>query len=168
MQYRAEELGVAIECSPKYHPEIAGEGIEFCWGIAKNFYRKMRLEDKKRRENWLKLVSKCTCNKDVITIASVRNFGKRIRRYMLAYLSIDTVKTKQAEGSLQHFYDIDFKIPEMSIQFVERLIRVYKSPRKCHRNILDSEHKFLVEMVKMIKSGDIHEEAAEVAEVNEE
>ena len=82
MQYRAEELGVAIECSPKYHPEIAGEGIEFCWGIAKNVYCQMRLEDKKRRENWLKLVSKCT--KNVITIASVREFGKRIRRYMLA------------------------------------------------------------------------------------
>ena len=38
LQYRAEQLGVSIQCSPKYHPEIAGEGIEFCWGIAKNTY----------------------------------------------------------------------------------------------------------------------------------
>jgi len=27
----------------KYHPELAGEGIEYSWGCAKNFYkRKMK------------------------------------------------------------------------------------------------------------------------------
>ena len=41
-----------------------------------------------------------------------------------------------------------------------------KSPRKCHRNVLDSEHKFLKAMVEMIKSGDVHHDDEE--EVNDD
>ena len=37
LQYQAQKLGVSIDCSPKYHPEIAGEGIEFCWGLTKKY-----------------------------------------------------------------------------------------------------------------------------------
>ena len=160
LQYRAEQLGVNIDCSPKYHPEIAREGIEFCWGIAKNFYRTRRLQDKKRRENWLKLVSECTCNKSVITISSVRKFGRRIRRYMLAYHGLEAAKAKQADGSLLHFSDLDLEVPEMSQHLVERLVKVYKSKRKCHRNIFDSEHKFLSSVVDWIKRSSAIEEGA--------
>ena len=53
LQYRAKQLGVAVDCSPKYHPEIAGEGIEFCWGIAKNWYCSKNLKEKKGKENWM-------------------------------------------------------------------------------------------------------------------
>ena len=51
LQYRAGQLGVAIDCSPKYHPEIAGEAIEFCWGAAKNHYRTFSIKEKKRKDN---------------------------------------------------------------------------------------------------------------------
>ena len=30
LQFRAKQLGVSIDCSPKFHPEIAREGIGFC------------------------------------------------------------------------------------------------------------------------------------------
>ena len=76
---------------------------------------------------------------------------------MLAYLGIETAKEKQADGSLQHFCDLNLTLPEMSIQLVERLVRVYKSPRKTHRNILDSEQKFLTTVVDWIKSGAVDE-----------
>ena len=152
LQFRAEQLGVSIMCSPKYHPEIAGEGIEFCWGIAKNAYRRMRFEDKKKKENWHKLVSECTCNKKVITIASVRKFGRRIRCYMLAYLGLEHAKCKEAEGSLHQLCDLDLKIPEMSVQLVKSLVKVYKTPHKCHRNIRDSERKFLSSIADWIKT----------------
>ena len=42
----------------------------------------------------------------------------------------------------------------MSIQLVERLVKVYKTPHKCHRNILDSEKKFLKSVVNWIKNGE--------------
>ena len=35
LQFRAKQLGVSIDCTPKFHPEIAGEGVEFCWGLSK-------------------------------------------------------------------------------------------------------------------------------------
>ena len=38
LQFRAQQLGVQVCCSPKYHPEIAGEAIEFCWASSKNTY----------------------------------------------------------------------------------------------------------------------------------
>ena len=122
------------------------QGIGFCWGIAKNHYRARNLSDKKRKANWMKLVRECTDNKKVITLECVRLFGRRIRRYMLAYLAIDNVQNNNHQESthLQHSTeDPHLKIPEMSLQLVERLVKVHKSPRKSHRNILDSEMKFL-------------------------
>jgi len=49
LQFRAQQLGVRIECSLKYHPEIAGEGIEYCWGLSKNTYRRFPLSEKKNK-----------------------------------------------------------------------------------------------------------------------
>ena len=63
LQFRAKQLGVTVDCSPKYHPEIAGEGIEFCWGIAKNTYRGKSISEKRKKESWMRLVNDCTCNK---------------------------------------------------------------------------------------------------------
>ena len=79
LQFCAHQLGVTVDCSPKYHPEIVGKGIEFCWGIAKNNYRGRTLAEKKGKENLTQLVRECTCNKSVITIESMRLFGWRIR-----------------------------------------------------------------------------------------
>ena len=159
LQYWAEEMGVRIECSPKYHPKIAGEGIKFCWGLAKNFYCAKCLEEKKRElvetgeGMYLQPISDYNCK--------LRRFGRRICRYMLAYLGIEHAKTKQVDGSLTQFYEFDLKVPEMSLQLVERLVKVYKSPRQCHHNILDSEKKFLISVVGWIKTGTIEEELEE-------
>ena len=76
LEYYAEQLGVHIVCSTKYHPEITGEDIEYCWGIAKNWYCRRPLEDKKGRDKFLKLVKECICNENVTTITSVCKFGQ--------------------------------------------------------------------------------------------
>jgi hypothetical protein len=81
LQYRAEELGVAIDCSPKYHPEIAGEGIEFCWGASKNQYRLYSMKEKKKKENWMGLVRKCTCNQTVLNKQSVLGMMLLIHKF---------------------------------------------------------------------------------------
>ena len=150
-----------IDCSPKYHPEIAGEGIEFCWGVAKNTYRGKTISEKKRKENFLRLVAECTCNKSVIRIESVRKFGRRIRRYMLAYLGIERAKLKQSDGNLIHSCDFNLKVPEMSVQLVERLVKIHKSPHKCHRNIVDSELKFLKSVMAWMKKMNSGDDGAE-------
>ena len=33
--------------SPKYHCEIAGEGIEYVWGLIKRWFRDISMKDKK-------------------------------------------------------------------------------------------------------------------------
>jgi hypothetical protein len=38
---------ISILFTPKYHCELAGEGIEYCWGAAKGMYRKLPLNQKK-------------------------------------------------------------------------------------------------------------------------
>ena len=40
LKYRALQLGVEVQCSPKYHPEIAGEAVEYCWAYLKNTYQR--------------------------------------------------------------------------------------------------------------------------------
>ena len=67
LQFRANQLGVSIDCSPKFHPEIAGEGIELCWGLSKNTYRRYSIEDKRTKSKYLKLVQNCICCKTILT-----------------------------------------------------------------------------------------------------
>ena len=42
------EIEVQVYTTPKYHAELAGEGIEYSWGYAKLFYRRQPLKQKKQ------------------------------------------------------------------------------------------------------------------------
>ena len=128
LQYRATQLDVRIECSPKYHPEIAGEGIEFAWGYSKNAYRREPLKDKKSKEKFRTLVDKVTgiVDKDIC-----RKFGKRIRQYMLAYLGIEFAR----EGRIQVDNNgsmVELQLPTISCGLVEKLVKIHQEPKKCH------------------------------------
>ena len=41
MQWVAEQIGVRVVMTPKAHPELAGQGIEYSWGYAKLCFRRM-------------------------------------------------------------------------------------------------------------------------------
>mmetsp|Transcript_29437 Transcript_29437/g.53921 ORF Transcript_29437/g.53921 Transcript_29437/m.53921 type:complete len:237 (-) Transcript_29437:190-900(-) len=43
LQYHGKMLGVLVDRSPKCHPEVAGEGIEYSWGCGKGKYRRLPL-----------------------------------------------------------------------------------------------------------------------------
>ena len=78
---------------------------------------------------------------DTNTILSkemARKFAKRQRRYILAYLFIDKAKE---DGSAE-------QSPKMSCQLVERVLKLYKKRKRCHRNILDHEKRYLGEVAK--------------------
>ena len=74
-----------------------------------------------------------------------------MRNYMLAYLGIEMAKLQQTDVTLQQFPELNLSVPEMSLQLVERLVKVYKSPHKCHRSVLDTEKQFLDHVVDMMK-----------------
>ena len=39
----AEELGIGVDATPKGYCEIAGRGIEYCWGKSKLYFRSLLL-----------------------------------------------------------------------------------------------------------------------------
>ncbi len=53
IQYMGTQMGV-VDRSPKYHAEIAGEGIEYSWGCMRNHYQRVLLDKKRGREILLK------------------------------------------------------------------------------------------------------------------
>ena len=84
LQLRAEEMGMSIVRSPKCHPECAGEGIEYVWGVSKNSYRRQPLERKKGKDNFIKVVRE-SASRDLITKKVARGCSARSRAFMLAY-----------------------------------------------------------------------------------
>ena len=152
LQYRAAQLGVTINCSPKFHPEIAGEGVEYCWGLGKNTYRRYSVADKRTKSKYIDLVKKCTCPNTVLTKQQVRTFGKRTRRYMLAYHALEKAKEDQTNVQTSAENTNLIHLPEMSSALVEKIIKVYKKPHKNHRNIADSEKRFLRKAASFMKA----------------
>ena len=49
LQFIGDQIGVVVDRSPKCHPELAGEGIEYAWDTAKLFYHRCHLRTKKTR-----------------------------------------------------------------------------------------------------------------------
>ena len=52
LQYHGQKLGVVVDRSPKCHPEIAGEGIEYLWGLSKFWYRRTPIHTKRSKDNF--------------------------------------------------------------------------------------------------------------------
>ena len=44
--------------SPKYHCELAGEGVEYCWGLSKKYFRNEALEKKNTKRKFEQVVRK--------------------------------------------------------------------------------------------------------------
>ena len=50
------DLDIQLLTSPKYHCEFTGEGVEYCWGLSKRYYRSLSIEKKRRKEVFEKCV----------------------------------------------------------------------------------------------------------------
>ena len=85
LQHIGEDmLGVIVDRTPKCTPEIAGEGIEYSWAMAKGWYRLQPLAKKKQKVNFHNLVKECVGPK-ILTVPRIRMFSRRAREYMVAY-----------------------------------------------------------------------------------
>ena len=47
LQYLATQLGVTVRLTPKFHAELAGEGVEYSWAHSKAYYRRMPVSRKR-------------------------------------------------------------------------------------------------------------------------
>ena len=106
-----------LKISPKYHCEIAGEGIEYCWGMSKIHYRMVQLSDKSVKEKFDQIVKESVKH---VTKENARLFSARARRYMLAYTYLQSDNTK------------------MTYCNIEKMV----SDCKVHRSMLDKDTGF--------------------------
>jgi len=96
LQLLGQEIGVLVDAMPKYHAELAGEGIEYSWGYSKGVYRRAPLSDKKGRQNFFNLVERCCDPVIHLTNERVRKMAKRARSYICTYHYLAVQKNDHA------------------------------------------------------------------------
>jgi len=96
LQYLGTQLGVAVLLTPKFHAELAGEGIEYSWAHSKAYYRRMPLSRKRGRDNFKQLVKDCTCPLNVLTKQRIQKFASRARAYICTYHHLYQEQQKRA------------------------------------------------------------------------
>ena len=143
LQYHGRMIGIVVDRTPKCHPEIAGEGIEYSWGMAKGFYRRLPIKDKRDKKKFVESVKKSLDNKKVLTIERQQKFSRRARRYMLAYKALDSDNggvlppgNKENDGKPPH-----------TLELIEKLTAMQKKIYLCHRSMDDIETGYFRKMI---------------------
>ena len=132
LQHVGHELGVSVIITPKFHAEMAGEGIEYSWGVSKSVYRRMPLASKKGKTSFKALVKECT-SRDVLTTATVRKLSRRARTYICAYYALHQRKLNNCE----------YNMPTLTLSLLERLMKEFKT----HRAAVDFDAGFVQSFV---------------------
>ena len=134
LQYHANRLGVTLERSPKCHPEIAGEGIEYGWALSKGHYRRSPIVEKKTKDKFVALVRRSTDNGTVLNVERMRACSRRARQYMLVYKAVESINLNGTSGIDDDVVMNKHSILESSI----KLYRKIQKSRRCHRSVLDN------------------------------
>ena len=127
LQFHVQKLGAFVDRSPKCHPELAGEGIEYAWALAKLRYRRSPASNKRNKENFILLVRKVTNPTTTLSIDRIRSCSKRARSYMKLYKSITEIEKGGEVMDKKH------SILESAIKLYLKLKKVSKT----HRSVVD-------------------------------
>jgi hypothetical protein len=84
LQVMTQALGIKVDFTPKFHAEMAGEGIEYSWAHSKGSYRIKPLQRKRNRASFRELVKECI-GRTNLTEKRVRRFSARARAYICTY-----------------------------------------------------------------------------------
>ena len=77
-----KQMGVTVDRTPKCHPEMAGEGIEYAWAGSKQAFRSSPLTMRRNKKGFQTLVRQCLDEKRLNSIY-MRKCAARACRYML-------------------------------------------------------------------------------------
>ena len=72
IQTHCKAMGVKCDISPNFHPEVAGEEIEYSWGNAKMVFRRIPLKNRKSVADF-RLQVKRVLSKEVLSIDRAQN-----------------------------------------------------------------------------------------------
>jgi hypothetical protein len=109
LQHLAKEVSdenyeVIVDFTPKYHAEIAGEGVENGWGFSKKILRRLPLERKRDFDDFTHLVKETLL---MVDPERSRRFRRRCRKYMLAYTTISEEAQENKESASASFDRIE-------------------------------------------------------------
>ena len=135
LQSMGTKMGVIIDRTPKCHCELAGEGIEYSWGCAKNEYRRKPLSSKRKKETWRQTVRECL-SREVLTTERIRKFSRRAREYIVAYHLLS------ATGSSIDVATVEPSPGETPVK-VEKLLKEFKT----HRSASDFAKGFITSVM---------------------
>ena len=129
-----------VKLTPKFHAELAGEGVEYSWAHSKSFYRRLQLSQKRGRENFKQLVRDCTCPERVLTKVRIEKFAARARAYICTYHHLEQQKQQAAtQNSDDNESAQRPKQEELLYSEIERLTKAFKG----HRCVLDFDRGFI-------------------------
>lgn len=141
LQYHGRKLRVIIDRSPKAHCEIAGEGIEYSWAMAKNTYRRLPISEKRSKETFRKSVRN-SLSRDVLTTKLIRSYSSRARRYMVSYKALkDGFRIDDDSDEVVPVVDEEERATPIKL---ERLRKAFKT----HRCAMDFDLKFVLAAAK--------------------
>ena len=159
------ESGHIAIASPRYHPEVAGNGIEYSWGKGKWCFRRyvnINTQSKDLNTNVLKALGSRpfkTANGEVceapLPVARVRKFARRARTYRLLFKHLPTIedgeKARQAwkTDGQKLFIEASGKTITIgpagkSTSFYAMIDKMYTA-LKTHGNAIDMDFKFCTE-----------------------
>ncbi|KAI2495738.1 hypothetical protein MHU86_18762 [Fragilaria crotonensis] len=153
LQYLGTQLGVTVLLTPKFHAELAGEGIEYSWAHSKAYYRRMPLSRKRGRDNFKQLVKDCTCPLNVLTKQRIQKFASRARAYICTYHHLHQEQQKRAAAEHEDSNSASnadrtspaarmpshIKQELLSYSDIERVSKAFKG----HRCVLDFDNGFV-------------------------
>ena len=134
LQHVGNELGVAVIISPEFHAELAGDGIEYSWGISKALYRCKPLHSKGSKESLKRFVLECTSRQQVLRTATVRKLSRRARAYICAC------------NALYESNKGDIKRQALTLPLIERVVKAFKT----HRAVIDFDAAFVNGFVPLL------------------
>ena len=139
--------GHIVGMTPKCHPELAGCGIEYCWGKSKlNFRRHINdFEPKNLHANCM-----ASFDEKYLDIGNVRKFARKTRNYIAVYNDIREIIEKDAGMSAHDALELAKTKNEGDIASY-RSVEHHLKKRKCHRNIIDIDSA-IINSVDKIKS----------------
>jgi hypothetical protein len=137
LRYIGQKLGVLVDRTPKCHCELAGEGIEYSWRCAKNYYRNLPIKEKKSKELFKESVRKCLDCTTVLNIERIRSFSRRARQYTIAYYTLQLQEQQQHDSFLANAK-------------IESMVKDFKT----HRCALDFDSAFIKSVITKKEKAD--------------
>ena len=106
----------AVVITQKFHAELAGEGIEYSWGISKGVYHWKPLHSKRSKKSFKVLVKECT-SRNILAMKTVHKLSRQARAYICAYYALYESKFKGDDT------------PTLTLPLIERLVKAFKTHR---------------------------------------